>query len=152
MAHSVDEVRLLGFENQNYAYMVALKPQITFFEGGGPTTAEDRMLMHVRVFNQERCYLSYTHTDCCELPLPAFGAAAVADRVDGSFSYLRYGDLRDRGYVMSIKPALTQTRGEREFYATKDQGRSHPLSSGVFDELLAYHSRIEDILADITQA
>jgi hypothetical protein len=53
---------------------------------------------------------------------------------------------------MPLKPALTQTRGERELYATKDQGRNHPLSSGVFDELLAYNSKIEDILADITRA
>lgn len=151
VAHAVDDVRVLGFENQNYAYMVALKPKRVFYEGG-PTTVEERLQMHIRVFNQEPCHLSYTHTDCRELPLNAFGAAASANRTEGASSYLKYGDLRDRGYVMSIKPAMTQTRGEREFHTTKDQGRNHPLSSGVFDELLAYHARMPAIVADITQA
>jgi len=131
-ACKVGETMILGFENQNVSYFVTLNSVVGFEQ-------EHEYHVHIRK--------TKNRIDCDRIPFSTIGMAAEL-RADYKYNdvseYLAYGDCRDQGYVITLEYEFV-----RGFYRAKDSHFACKEAPYIMQELINYHSVIDDIIEDL---
>lgn len=146
------KVKLLAFENQNFTYMVLLKPDImTKYVGDKIMQYE----MHVRASTPAAPQNHYRYNN------PGIKRVPYGNKLANEFTdyhgYFRFLDSRDRGFVGCIKPEQSYkvaadgkfTDRDEIVWIGKDAVGSIFGANAILDELKAYTTMAEETFEEL---
>lgn len=93
------DFKAMAIQTHSLTYMVVLVPKQRFADKGGELTVADDWAMHIRVATTADYSRKTWRPELHDFKWLELQSTAEAT------SYLRYGDCRDRGYVVSLKPS-----------------------------------------------
>lgn len=149
---SDDKSKMLAFENQNFTYMVLLKPNVMSKYVGDKKLRYD---MHVRATTPNGYGNQHRYNNPGIKGVPKGNALAEAFSDHGG--YFRYLDARDRGFVASItcensykvNPDGSFTDRESLVWMGKDACASIFGGSAILDELRGYTTMWQETFEEL---